>query len=313
VVADAYSNRLFISDSKHNRIIVATLDGAELKVVGSGEPGMADGNFATASFDHPQGMVLVDDLLYVADAENHAIRKVDLASEQVETIAGTGNQGHIREGSGPGTQTDLNSPWDLVFHDGSLYIAMAGMHQLWSMDLATGIVGPYAGSGRESLDDGPLVSATLAQPSGITTDGYRLYFADSETSAVRSADLPPNGRLRTIVGLGLFEFGDVDGANHNIRLQHPIGVAHHDGTIYVADTYNHKIKKVLPVMRSSFTMLGNGEAGHRDGAGQQAQFSEPSGLSIAAAKMYIADTNNHAIRVADLASGEVSTLELSGI
>jgi sugar lactone lactonase YvrE len=313
VVADADSNRLFISDSNHNRIIVATLDGAVLKVVGSGEPGMADGNFATASFDHPQGMVLVDDLLYVADAENHAIRKVDLASEQVETIAGTGNQGHIREGSGPGTQTDLNSPWDLVFHDGSLYIAMAGMHQLWSMDLATGIVGPYAGSGRESLDDGPLVSATLAQPSGITTDGYRLYFADSETSAVRSADLPPNGRLRTIVGLGLFEFGDVDGANHNIRLQHPIGVAHHDGTIYVADTYNHKIKKVLPVMRSSFTMLGNGEAGHRDGAGQQAQFSEPSGLSIAAGKMYIADTNNHAIRVADLASGEVSTLELSGI
>jgi DNA-binding beta-propeller fold protein YncE len=305
VVADADSNRLFISDSNHNRIIVATLDGAVLKVVGSGEPGMADGNFATASFDHPQGMVLVDDLLYVADAENHAIRKVDLASEQVETIAGTGNQGHIREGSGPGTQTDLNSPWDLVFHDGSLYIAMAGMHQLWSMDLATGIVGPYAGSGRESLDDGPLVSATLAQPSGITTDGYRLYFADSETSAVRSADLPPNGRLRTIVGLGLFEFGDVDGANHNIRLQHPIGVAHHDGTIYVADTYNHKIKKVLPVMRSSFTMLGNGEAGHRDGAGQQAQFSEPSGLSIAAGKMYIADTNNHAIRVADLASGEV--------
>ncbi|MEC9287408.1 MAG: alkyl hydroperoxide reductase, partial [Chloroflexota bacterium] len=123
----------------------------------------------------------------------------------------------------------------------------------------------------------------------------------------------PNGRLRTIVGLGLFEFGDVDGADHSIRLQHPIGVAHHEGTIYVADTYNHKIKRVLPVTRSCFTMLGTGEAGHRDGPGDQALFSEPSGLSIAAGKMYIADTNNHAIRVADLESGEVSTLELSGI
>lgn len=313
VVADADSNRLFISDSNHNRIIVATLDGAVLRVVGSGEPGMGNGNFSTATFDHPQGMVLVGDLLYVADSENHAIRKVDLITGQVETISGTGNQGHMREGSGPGAQTDLNSPWDLAFHDGSLYIAMAGMHQLWSMDLSTGIVGPYAGSGRESLDDGPLGSATLAQPSGITTDGNRLYFADSETSAVRSADLPPNGRLRTIVGLGLFEFGDVDGADHNIRLQHPIGVAHHDGTIYVADTYNHKIKRVLPVTRSCSTMLGSGEAGHRDGPGDQALFSEPSGLSIADGKLYIADTNNHAIRVADLESGEVSTLELSGI
>ena len=194
-----------------------------------------------------------------------------------------------------------------------MYIAMAGMHQLWSMDLSTGMVGPYAGSGRESLDDGLLASATLAQPSGITSDGNRLYFADSETSAVRSADLDPYGRVRTIIGLGIFEFGDVDGADHNIRLQHPIGLAHHDGTIYLADTYNHKIKKVLPVMRSSFTLLGNGQAGDRDGAGNQAQFSEPSGWSIAGGKIYIADTNNHAIRVADLESGEVVTLKLSGI
>ena len=115
-----------------------------LNVIGSGYPGMADGGFSDASFNHPQGMVLVDDLLYVADAENHAIRKLDLAAGTVETTAGTGNQGHMREGSGPGAQTDLNSPWDLAFHDGSLYIAMAGMHQLWSMNLSTSVVGPYA-------------------------------------------------------------------------------------------------------------------------------------------------------------------------
>ena len=313
VEADADSDRLFISDSNHNRIIVATLDGVVLKVIGSGEPGMADGSFSTASFDHPQGMSLVENLLYVADAENHSIRKVDLAMEQVETIAGTGTQGSMLEGEGPGLETELNSPWDLTFHQGSLYIAMSGMHQLWSMELSSGMVGPYAGSGRESLDDDLLACATLAQPSGITSDGNRLYFADSETSAVRSADLDPTGRVRTIIGLGLFEFGDVDGADHNIRLQHPIGIAHQDGTIYVADTYNHKIKKVLPVTRSSTTMLGSGQAGNRDGAGTQAEFSEPSGLSIAGGKIYIADTNNHSIRVADLESGEVVTLELIGI
>ena len=80
----------------------------------------------------------------------------------------------------------LSSPWDLVHHDGAPYIAMAGTHQRWSMAMADGTIGPYAGSGQESLVDGPLASAALAQPSGITTDGDQLYFADSETRSIRA-------------------------------------------------------------------------------------------------------------------------------
>ncbi|MCH7605891.1 MAG: alkyl hydroperoxide reductase [Chloroflexi bacterium] len=312
VLADAASGRLFISDSNHNRILITSLDGAVQQVVGSGEAGLDDGPFASATFDHPQGMALNGDTLYIADAENHAVRKVDLASETVETIAGNGSQGHMREGRGLGLATELNSPWDLAFHEDTLYIAMAGTHQLWSMTLADKMVGPYAGSGRESLSDGPLSSATLAQPSGITSDGNRLYFADSETSSIRSADIDSTGRVRTIVGLDLFVFGDKDGADHNVRLQHPIGITHFDGRLYVADTYNHKIKRVLPATRSSFTLLGTGESGHRDGPGTQAQFAEPSGLSIAGGTIYIADTNNNAIRLADLESSEVTTLEITG-
>jgi hypothetical protein len=200
---------------------------------------------------------------------------------------------------------------------------MAGIHQLWSLDLESGIVGPYAGSGRESLTDGPLSTATLAQPSGITTDGSKLYFADSETSSIRTADLPPlnpplqggiiGGAVRTIIGLGLFEFGDVDGTDHRVRLQHPIGITHHDGVLYVADTYNHKIKRVLPATRAAFSLLGTGAAGHVDGPSQQAQLSEPSGVSIAGGLIYIADTNNHAIRTAPLDGGDVTTLELTGL
>ena len=249
----------------------------------------------------------------MADAENHAIRRVDLATQEVETSAGTGEQSHERNGRGRGRLAQLNSPWDLVHHGGSIYIAMAGCHQLWSMTLEDGMVGPYSGSGQESLTDGPLPNATLAQPNGITTDGDRLYFADSETSSIRSADLDPAGRVRTIVGLDLFVFGDVDGAEHHVRLQHPIGITWFDGVLYVADTYNHKIKRVLPATRSAFTVLGTGEAGHRDGPGEQALFAEPSGLSIAHGKIYIADTNNHLIRVADLETGEVSTLDLAGL
>jgi hypothetical protein len=313
VLADAAGGRLFIADSNHNRILVTSLDGAVQQVVGSGEEGLADGGFASATFNHPQGMALAGNTLYVADTESHAIRRVDLSARKVETIAGTGAQGSTRQGRGPGIATELNSPWDLVAYDGTLYIAMAGTHQLWSMTLGDGVVGPFAGSGREALTDGPLASAALAQPSGITTDGAKLYFADSETSSIRSADLGPAGRVRTILGLDLFIFGDVDGTDHKVRLQHPIGITHFEGILYVADTYNHKIKRVLPATRGAFTLLGTGEPGLRDGAGSQALFSEPSGLSIANGKMFIADTNNHLIRVADLVSCEVTTLELRGM
>ncbi len=313
VLADPVGSRLFIADSNHHRILVTSLEGTVRYVIGSGAVGLNDGDFASATFNQPQGMALAEETLYVADTENHALRRVDLASGTVETIAGTGNQGNVRQGRGPGRSMELNSPWDLVFHQGTLYIAMAGAHQLWSMSLADGMVGPYAGSGQESITDGPLALAALAQPSGITTDGSKLYFADSETSSIRSADLDPSGRVRTIVGLGLFEFGDVDGAEHNVRLQHPIGITYFDGTLYVADTYNHKIKRVLPATRSAFTLYGLGEAGYRDGPGRQAQFDEPSGLSGANGRLYIADTNNHRIRVADLGTGEVDTLELKGV
>ena len=313
VLVDASGDRLFIADSNHNRILVTSLEGAVTEVIGSGDEGLADGSFGSAVFNHPQGMALAADVLYIADTESHVIRRADLLARTVETIAGTGAQGSTRQGRGPGKEMELASPWDLAYHEGNLYIAMAGTHQLWSMTLNDGMVGPYAGTGQESLSDGPLASATLAQPSGITTDGNKLYFADSETSSIRTADLEPTGRVRTIVGLDLFVFGDADGADHHVRLQHPLGIANFDGILYVADTYNHKIKRVLPATRSAFTLLGTGESGHRDGEGKQALFSEPSGLSITGGKIYIADTNNHQIRVADLETSEVTTLELTGL
>lgn len=310
VLADEEGGRLFISDTNHNRIVVATLDGVVTATIGSGAEGLADGDYQSAQFSHPQGLTLHDEVLYVADTENHSLRQVDLASGSVSTLAGNGRQGQRREGHGPGFASELNSPWDVVFHDDKVYIAMAGCHQLWVMDLQLGTVGPYAGTGGESISDGPLAQALLAQPSGITTDGNRLYFADSETSSIRSAELVPNGRVRTIVGLGLFEFGDRDAEGHLVRLQHPLGITHKDGALYITDTYNHKVKLIMPVPRSSLTVSGTGSAGCRDGGPEEAAFSEPSGLSIAGNRMFIADTNNHLIRVADLDTWEVTTLEL---
>lgn len=313
VLADENSKRLFIADSNHNRIVLVSLEDSSVKdVIGSGEIGLIDGSFETAAFNHPQGMAVDGTTLYVADTENHALRAIDLEERSVRTIAGTGEQSrqHVTFG-GQGKQIALNSPWDLTLHNGILYIAMAGPHQLWQMNPKTGGIAPYAGTGREARIDGPLAEAALAQPSGITTDGRKLYFADSEVSSIRSADIRPDGRVDTIVGEDLFEFGDRDGIGSQVRLQHPLGVVYHQGKLYVADTYNNKIKVVSPKDRSSETFLGTGESGMRDG--ERPTFNEPAGVSIAFDKLYIADTNNHSIRVADLKTRRVETLRIKGL
>jgi sugar lactone lactonase YvrE len=292
--------------------VVTDLEGSVLTVAGSGAIGKADGDFATASFHHPQGMTLDGELLYVADTKNHLIRRLDLAAHTVTTVAGTGEQARVRNVSGHGTQIALNSPWALERIGTQLFIAMAGPHQVWVLNLETGDLEPYAGSGREGITDGPRRVGRMAQPSGLTSDGTHLFVADSESSAIRALSLGPNGGLWTIMGQGLFEFGDEDGSDKDeVRLQHPLGIVYHDGVLYVADTYNHKIKKIDPTKATATTYLGNGKPGHKDG--KDAEFYEPSGLSVAGGKLYIADTNNHAIRVADLTTAEVTTLRVRGL
>src|SRR5262245_31716241 len=317
VLADEKNNRLFISDSNHNRVIIASLDGMVQDVIGDGAIGTKDGSFAEAEFNHPQGVALHKegdgDTLYICDTENHLIRRADLKARTVETLVGTGQQARQFNISGVGENVALSSPWDALVHDGKLYVAMAGPHQLWVVDLKTREAKPYAGSGRENHVDGPLAAAALAQPSGVTTDGQSLFFADSEVSSIRAASLPPGNTVSTVVGKGLFDFGDVDGRGDAVRLQHPLGVAYANGKLYVADTYNHKIKELAIQKRESRTYAGTRERGVRDGDRKRAQFHEPGGVSATSRSLFIADTNNHLIRRIDFDSGEVSTVELKGL
>jgi DNA-binding beta-propeller fold protein YncE len=315
VLADQASNRLFISDSNHNRIVITDLNGKVQDVVGSGAMGKKDGGYAEARFDHPQGMDLSGNLLYVADTENHCIRTLDLDAKVVKTIAGTGKQTRDRTPHGPAIRTSLSSPWDVKKVGDRLFIAMAGPHQIWVIRNDT--IQAYAGSGKEDVKNGPLMTSALAQPSGITTDGRHLFVVDSEGSAVRQIPLKPGEAVTTLVGTSdlpggrcLFEFADIDGIGDKARLQHPIGIAYRDGKLYVADTYNHKIKIVDIAKKSSMTFLGTGKSGSGT---DPVQLSEPAGLSFAGNKLYIADTNNHQIRVVDMKSNKVSTLELKGL
>ncbi len=310
IALDPTTSRLAIADSGRHRILLADLDGTIRAVAGSGKPGADDGPFAEAAFRHPQGLAFHQGSLYVADTESHLIRRLDLAAGRVETIAGTGRQAHgpVQPAPDGALATDLNSPWDLVVQEDVLYIAMAGCHQVWALDLARGTLDLVCGTGREALADGPRLEAAMNQPSGIASDGSLLYVADSEASAIRSIDARPGGRIRTLIGVGLFEFGDRDGSGRAARLQHPLGIAVMDGRIYIADTYNHKIKVLYPSLQRIETVFGTGRPGADEG--MRPQFFEPGGLAAAPGHLCIADTNNHRICVADLAAETVTTLRL---
>ncbi len=343
ILADEAGKRLFITDSNHNRIVVTSLEGKLQSIIGSGTAGRADGGFRTAQFDHPQGLALRGNTLYVADTENHLLRKVDLENQQVTTIAGLGMQGRSawpgldmeaiqpklpERFVAPPAKTAINSPWALWIHGDDLYIAMAGPHQIWKMPLDESEIGPYAGNGREDIVDGSLLPkqpyqlgfSSFAQPSGLSSDGKSLFVADSEGSSIRAVPFDPAGQVTTIVGTAnldqgrLFEFGDVDGKNAAAKLQHALEVVYAGGKLYVADTYNHKIKVIDLAAKTTTTLAGTGKAGKTDSAaGQPAMFFEPTGLAHAAGKLYVADTNNHVIRAIDLADNSVTTLEIAGL
>ena len=316
VVADGPGNRLFITDTGHNRIVLTDLEGKNPVIIGSGTAGLVDGDFAKAQFDRPQGTTLVGETLYVADTESHAIRAVDLKAKTVTTIAGIGSQAQRDPADfsqTPAKTTALNSPWDLTYVPATkiLYIAMAGPHQIWQMNLENGTIGVFAGSGRENIVDGPLEAANFAQPSGIANNGTELFIADSEVSALREIHLNGNGGdVETIVGEGLFEFGDKEGTGQAVRLQHCLGVAYADGKLYVADTYNNRVKVCDPTKKRVKALVGTHEAGDSD---KPAKFYQPGGVSVAGEKLFVADTNNHKIRVVNLANNEVATLSLEGL
>ena len=297
----AQDGRLVVADSSHNRLVVSDKTGAVKAVIGSGEAGLKDGNLATAQFFNPQGIAIDGDILYVADTNNHAIRRVDLGAKTVTTIAGTGAQAEYRASGGVGVKAALSSPWDVLKMGDVLYLAMAGPHQIWRMDLKTGKVDVYAGSGAEARRDGSLQDAAFAQPSGLATDGKSLFVADSEISAIRAINFA-SGQVTTLAGGDLFDFGDKDGRGDAVRLQHPLGLDFHEGALYLTDTYNSKIKRLNPQTGEVVTVFGG-----------ENQLDEPGGLAFDGDTLYVADTNQSAIKTVDLASKKATPLKLIGL
>ncbi|MET7488987.1 thioredoxin-like domain-containing protein [Streptomyces sp. NPDC005538] len=237
-----------VSDTTRHQLVELAGDGESVvRRIGSGARGLGDGTADSAAFNEPQGLTLAEDgSVLVADTVNHALRRLDLATGAVTTLAGTGRQWMQGEAtSGPAREVSLSSPWDVAQWQGKVWIAMAGVHQLWVYDPADDTVSVTAGTTNEGLVDGPGPEAWFAQPSGLAATADRLWVADSETSALRWVDL--DGGVHTAVGTGLFDFGHRDGGAEQALLQHPLGVtALPDGSVAVSDTYNHALRRYDP-------------------------------------------------------------------
>lgn len=301
-------DRIAISDSNNNRILIIDLEGyVKLKI--GGRKGFKDGRFEDAMFNKPQGLVWIDNKIYVADTENHALRVIDLDKGMVSTIAGNGEKGfYIYDKEVDPLRISLNSPWDLEYHADSLYIAMAGLHQIWRYDLKLDKIKRFAGNGYEGIVDGYVKEAEFAQPSGLSYYNGKLYVADSESSSIRVIDLDSK-IVKSIVGKDLFIFGYIDGKLEEALLQHPIGLDAYKDNIYVADTYNHAIRKIDLKENIIYTLIGkNTNVCKMEGC--ELLLYEPNDVKYKDDKLYITDTNNHLIRVYDLNSKILTTLEL---
>jgi thiol-disulfide isomerase/thioredoxin len=270
-----------VADAGHHQLVELE-DDAETVVrrIGSGTRGLADGTAEQAAFDEPNGLTLLPPEVateagydvVVADTVNHALRGIDLATGAVRTLAGDGTQ--WMQGGGTGS---LSSPWDVAWWDGRVWVAMAGIHQLWTFDPATGQVEVAGGTTNEGLLDGPLGTAWFAQTSGLAADGERLWLADSETSSLRYVE---GGAVHTAVGTGLFDFGFTDGAAAEALLQHPLDVtALPDGSVAVCDTYNGAVRRFDPAAGAVSTLA--------------VDLAEPSGAVVDGEHLVVVESAAH--------------------
>ncbi len=287
----ATDTRLYVADSGHHRVLECNHDGRILRQFGSGDRGYWDGRNEECGLADPQGLALRDEFIYIADRGNHAVRRVRLQTGEMETVLGNGEQARLRPHNAEALETPIGNPSDLAVVADKLYVLSSSQNQIWELDLARDRVDVFAGNGKLGMQDGLSLDSSFAQPSGITTSGLQLLVADAASSSIRLVRLI-DGRVSTLVGSGLYEYGDAPGARDSARLQNPLDVAMDPrGIAFIADTYNGKIKALslksgaVRALNVNYPLL------------------EPGGMSIAAGALWIANTNAHEIVRIDLSSG----------
>lgn len=293
---DSITEKLYIADTSNHRIIISSRNGEVEHIIGGGTKGLVDGSYQTSCFNYPHGLYINENLLYIADTENHAIRVVDLEKKEVKTLVGNGKMGRKLSGTCSFNDLQLNSPWDIAVKDHRLFVAMAGVHQVWDINLNKQNVSVLAGNGAENIVDGIGEEAVMAQPSALCLIEDTLFVADSESSSIRRINLQ-NKEVKTLIGEGLFVYGNQAGSLSQAKLQHPLDLSTDGTNLYVADSYNDCIKMVDFQNNIVETLT-------------DAEFKQPAGLSHVQGRLFVAETNHHQIKTIDLQTAEAALFDL---
>jgi NHL repeat len=305
---DICSNgRLYIAEDQNNCVRVVTKIGTILTVAGTGKKGYSgDGGKATkATFNQVYAVVASDeDDLYIVDRLNAVIRKVDGKTQIVTTLAGTGKSGYSGDG-GPATKAMLSEPNDCYLDGkGGLLIADVADWRVRRVDLKTGVITTFAGTGRrkppprpgEKGDGGPATKAVLHGPRAVCVDGEgNTYICEREGNCIRKVDA--KGVITTVAGTG--EKGSRDGPALKATFNGPKAVrCDVSGNVYIADTENHSVRKLNARAGTVTTVAGGRKGGHGDGKdGRKAGLARPHGVAIDEdGVLYIADSENYRVR-----------------
>jgi len=292
-MAIASDGTIYVADYINNRIRKISATGIVSTLAGTGNSGAINGLATTATFYHPSAVaVAADGTIYVADEGNNLIRKIT-AGGMVSTLAGSGSAGLT---DGTGTAAEFDAPSSIVVaSDGTVFVADEDNDCIRKITTA-GTVTTFAGSGLGGYVNGTGTAAQFSSPFGlaITSDGT-IFVADTINNRIRK--ITPAGVVTTFAGSGALGGGATDGIGIAADFNFPTGIAvASDGSVYVADTGNNKIRKISAAGEVT-TLAGSGVSGYANGVGTAAQFNSPSGVTVATdGTVYVTDTNNHRIR-----------------
>ncbi len=278
-------------------------------LIGTGVPGLSD-----TQVNNPYGVILgPDGALYFCDLDNQRIRRIDPATKAVSTVAGNGTRGYSGDG-GPALQAALNMPHEIQFdRAGSLYIAERDSHVVRKVDTKTGVISTVAGTGVAGFsgDGGPAVQAQLRQPHSIVFDrDGTLLICDIGNQRIRRLHLD-TGVIETWAGTGVAA-DTPDGApitGTPLRGPRTMAMAA-NGDLFLALREGNAILRIDAATRTLHRVAGTGEQGYAGDGGPAlaAKLGGPKGLAWAPGQLFVADTENHAIRRIDLATGVITTV-----
>jgi DNA-binding beta-propeller fold protein YncE len=302
VAFDAAGNT-YVVEMAGNRVTVVDAAGRQSVLAGTGEKGFAGdgGPAAEARFNGPHHLLLgPDGALYVADTWNYAVRRIDLATRRISTVAGTGVKGFSGDG-GPAGQAQFGGVFSIAFHKGRLYVCDLDNRRVRQVDLQTGIVTTVAGSGDKGVpkDGEDTRTQPLVDPRAIAFDSKdNLYIAERGGHALRVVDA--QGRVRTVAGTGEAGFSGDGGPAREARLSGPkhIWITPED-EVLITDTENHVIRRFVPRNGTIHRVAGTGVkgAGGIGGLALHLELNRPHGAQArpGTSHLYISDSDNHRV------------------